>query len=354
MAFNGSGTYVRVHNWQDDADANIDIEPDRMDAEDDGFATGLSTCITKDGQTTVTANIPMNSHKFTGLAVGTAATDSATLGQAQTNAAGYIAAGGTADAITATYSPSITALVDGMIVRVRAGAANATTTPTFAPNGLTAHTITKNGNQALVAGDIFGSGHDLLLEYNLAGTRWELLNPGGYLSAATAASTYAPIASRVPTGASIIWNTSTAPAGFLEENGSAISRTTYAALFAVIGTTFGVGDGSTTFNLPDSRGYFVRGWDHGAGVDTGRTFGSTQVDSFASHTHTATVTDLGHTHGGRVGITDVNIAGGSGNASPYTSENIPSATTGITVSNAATGSSETRPINIAKMWIIKT
>ncbi len=177
MPFNGSGTFNRIFNWQDDADNNIDIEPDRMDGEDDGFATGLSNCIAKDGQTTITANIPLNNHKLTGLLAGSAVTDSVTLGQSQINIAGYAAGGGTADVITATFSPAITALTDGMIVRIRASAANATTTPTFSPNGLTAHTITKYGNQALIAGDIFGAGHDIFLEYNLIGTRWELLNP---------------------------------------------------------------------------------------------------------------------------------------------------------------------------------
>jgi hypothetical protein len=75
VAFNGAGAFVRVHDWTADADAAVNIRADRMDEEDDGFATGLSNCITKDGQTTVTANIPMNSHKLTGLAAPTVAGD---------------------------------------------------------------------------------------------------------------------------------------------------------------------------------------------------------------------------------------------------------------------------------------
>ncbi|MCK9131735.1 phage tail protein [Haemophilus influenzae] len=55
----------------------------------------------------------------------------------------------------------------------------------------------------------------------------------------------------------------TPPSGWLKANGAAVSRTTYAALFAAIGTTFGAGDGSSTFNLPDLRGEFVRGLDDG-------------------------------------------------------------------------------------------
>lgn len=87
-----------------------------------------------------------------------------------------VAAGGSADAITATYSPAIT-LTDLTLVAFTATAANATTTPTFAPNSLAAHTITKKGGQALAAGDIPGAGAVCILEYNLANTRWELANP---------------------------------------------------------------------------------------------------------------------------------------------------------------------------------
>lgn len=89
----------------------------------------------------------------------------------------WVAAGGSADAITATYSPAALSLTDGLSLRVRASAVNATTTPTFSPNGLTAHTITKFGGGAVLAGDIAGLDHELILTYKLASTRWELLNP---------------------------------------------------------------------------------------------------------------------------------------------------------------------------------
>ena len=86
------------------------------------------------------------------------------------------AAGGTVDAITADYTPDVT-LADQKMVAVVAAGANTSTTPTFAPDGLTAHTIVKNGGSALVAGDIAGAGHVIILGYNLANTRWEILNP---------------------------------------------------------------------------------------------------------------------------------------------------------------------------------
>lgn len=72
---------------------------------------------------------------------------------------------------------------------------------------------------------------------------------------------------------------SAAPAGWIKANGAAVSRTAYAALFQAIGTTYGAGDGSTTFNVPDLRGEFLRSLDDGRGVDSGRGIGTAQ--SFA-------------------------------------------------------------------------
>lgn len=88
------------------------------------------------------------------------------------------AAGGTVDAITVTYAPAI-ALADGLVVAVVLAGANTSATPTFAPNGATARTIVKFGGAALVAGDLPAALAVAVLEYNLANTRWELLNPAG-------------------------------------------------------------------------------------------------------------------------------------------------------------------------------
>ena len=89
----------------------------------------------------------------------------------------------------------------------------------------------------------------------------------------------------VPSGAVLYFAGRTAPAGWLKANGAAVSRTAYAALFAAIGTTYGAGDGRSTFNLPDLRGEFIRGWDDGRGVDAGRVFGSAQAHALQSHQH---------------------------------------------------------------------
>lgn len=147
-----------------------------------------------------------------------------------------------------------------------------------------------------------------------------------------------------PSGAVSMFAANAAPSGWLECNGAAVSRTTYAALFTAIGTTWGVGNGSTTFNLPDLRGEFARGWDNGRGIDTGRVFASAQSSANLAHTHT---TDFWQVQGdagdnSRDGFTYEGAQGESGVSpeSPYESN--------------SSGGTEARPRNIALMFIIKT
>ena len=140
----------------------------------------------------------------------------------------------------------------------------------------------------------------------------------------------------VPAGAVLPFAMTTPPTGWLLCNGALVSRTSYATLFAAIGTTFGAGDLSTTFGLPDLRGEFVRGWDDGAGVDTGRIFGSTQTDAFAAHTHTTTITPTDRTGTG----SDVGNGGGVSEAP-------------LNIISSSVGGGETRPKNIALLYCIK-
>lgn len=79
------------------------------------------------------------------------------------------------------------------------------------------------------------------------------------------------------------------PNGYLECNGATVSRTTYATLFAAIGSIYGAGDGATTFQLPDLRGEFIRGADRGRGVDSGRAVGSAQAQDVQAHNHSITM-----------------------------------------------------------------
>ncbi|WP_033068773.1 phage tail protein [Thalassospira australica] len=125
----------------------------------------------------------------------------------------------------------------------------------------------------------------------------------------------------------------TPPTGWLVCDGSAISRTEYADLFATIGTVWGAGDETSTFNLPDLRGEFVRGFDDGRGVDAGRVFGSSQADEFKEHFH-------------QVGILrEVGQAGN--NLSIHRSS-------GSAIDQTETaGGVETRPRNIAMTYAIK-
>jgi microcystin-dependent protein len=128
----------------------------------------------------------------------------------------------------------------------------------------------------------------------------------------------------------------TPPSGWLECNGAAVSRTTYSALFAAIGTAFGAGNGSTTFNLPDLRSEFIRGWDHGRGIDVDRVFGSYQGDALKSHNHTITGKYMGNgTHG---------VTGPNGNEGDWNKTDN---------STDYTGDIETRPRNVALMPCIK-
>ncbi|AVG18570.1 hypothetical protein CFN79_04390 [Chromobacterium vaccinii] len=87
------------------------------------------------------------------------------------------------------------------------------------------------------------------------------------------------------TGQVAFFAMSAPPQGWLKANGAAVSRKDYPSLFAALGTYYGAGDGSTTFNLPDLRGEFVRGWDDGRGVDGGRGFGTWQAQDVQAHTH---------------------------------------------------------------------
>lgn len=157
----------------------------------------------------------------------------------------------------------------------------------------------------------------------------------------------------------------TVPTGWLKADGAAISRVDYADLFAVIFTTFGEGDGSTTFNLPDLRGEFLRGLDDGRGVDAGRLLGVDQDDAFQGHAHNFVAAE-DYT---RFTKSDYNGAGGGGGAffgyADSTSSfysNDPADNTihaahhleGANGEGTPRTADETRPRNVAMLVIIKT
>jgi len=171
--------------------------------------------------------------------------------------------------------------------------------------------------------------------------------------------------STVPAGMISAFGGSSSPAGYLLCDGSAVSRTTYADLFAVIGTSFGAGDGSTTFNLPDLRGRFLRGVTTDSSRDpdyssrsamnsggaTGGNVGSIQGQ--ATKKNGLSLSDPGHNHAiniyGNIASTTGNVAGSSAGFSQTTGPTV-SNTTGIALGN---GDNETRPINANVNFIIK-
>ena len=178
MAYNGTGTFNRIYNWTTDAANGINIEAARMDTEDSGFATGLSNAITKDGQTTITANIPFNSKKITALANGSARTDSIALGQVQDGTYRTLGTlGGSADTYTATPSPAITAYATGSEFNLKVNADN-TGASTLNVNAVAAKAIKKydgaGAKLALEAGDLQ---QDQYYKVIYDGTDFILVNP---------------------------------------------------------------------------------------------------------------------------------------------------------------------------------
>ena len=156
-----------------------------------------------------------------------------------------------------------------------------------------------------------------------------------------------------PTGSVYTFAGSTVPTGWLKCNGALLSRTTYAALFAVIGTTYGAGDGSTTFALPDLRGEFVRGADDGRGVDAGRVFGSAQSDAVQAWTATMTLV-RGQVNNAESISGAISIGATSGSsAGPGAAWSASVMTIGPGVNSTARTAAESRPRNVAMHYIIK-
>jgi len=150
-----------------------------------------------------------------------------------------------------------------------------------------------------------------------------------------------------PVGSVTMHAASTAPVGWLECDGSNVNRSTYPDLFNAIGTTFGAGDGSNTFGLPDLRGEFIRGWDNGRGADSGRSFGSNQ--SWAIENITGNFQVIEDTGSAFSGVFFDNGTKSSGTDSGQGGKSV-----GFDASRVVNTSDETRPRNIALMYIIKT
>lgn len=384
MPYNGAGNFTPPANSWNPAVANTAISADDWNATLSDLALGLTTALTRDGQSAATARIPF---VLGTSATGTTVSAVAYSATSDTNTGVYfpaadqvgLSAGGvsvllaTSSTLTislattfsgaVTFSTNLTVTgnltVNGNTVignavgdTLTVAATSTFTGPVTVPDASFANaklanmaTQTIKGRTTAGAGapeDLTATQATAILDNvvgdsGTGGTKGLVPAPAaGDAAAARYLSAAGTWLAAVPVGSVTMHAANVAPAGWLECSGAAVSRTTYAGLFAAIGTVFGVGDGTTTFNLPDLRGEFVRGWDNSRGVDPARAFGSAQADELEAHVHSVTPPSANDDTAS--GLT----ATGTGGAEAITPYN-----------TASTGGSETRPRNIALMFIIK-
>lgn len=229
--------------------------------------------------------------------------------------------------ISAGLTPAELSVLDG----ITASTANLNLVGTLPVVGTLAEGSVVVGNSSSVASAISIGASGTVLKSNGTTISWGAASGG------------------VPEGTIILHAANTPPTGYLKADGSAVSRSTYAALFAVISTTYGAGDGSSTFNVPDLRGEFIRGWDDSRGVDSGRSFGSTQTDDFKLHGHPSRrATNLVQNDDDGGGLM-IDENGDHINQPAYTGT--PENTSGRHIGGA--GGDETRPRNLALLACIK-
>ncbi|WP_208436928.1 phage tail protein [Bartonella taylorii] len=245
---------------------------------------------------------------------------------------------------------SFEAYSDGIVVRFRAQGQNRGIT-NASLNQLLArpvYMVTSDGIVPLTGGEIQSGGlYELVYTRDIAGKNadgWFLTNP-----------TQSPL----PSGFIGTFAMEKMPEGWLLCDGTAYSRKIYANLFAALGETWGRGNGYTTFNVPDLRGMFLRGLDSGQGVDKGRLLGSRQEESFKAHSHEGK-TDLAGEH--KHTIEDCHYSNVKAFDGPHKSYfgtlgDMNTASAGMhehKVILKKTGGDETRPVNVAVIYAVKT
>lgn len=240
---------------------------------------------------------------------------------------------GAAPAFTLTPSPAITAYAAPLRFSVKFNAA-APVNGTLNVSGQGAKNLKQYDSTGAKIAAVIAANQSSDVVYD--GTDFIVLDP-------------LPSGSAVPSGFVLPYGANVAPTGWLKANGAAVSRTTYAALFAAISTTFGAGDGSTTFNLPDLRAEVVRGWDDSRGIDIARAFGSLQLDAFQGHWHAMFYNALATIGSGGNSYIQQTVSGN--NAS------VVNDTVRAPISDGTNGTprvtNETRPRNVALLYCIK-
>lgn len=257
---------------------------------------------------------------------------------------------GGANVLTANVSPAPTAYINGAIYIVqKIGTAN---------NGAMVGNIQSLGQRPIVGPNgapltqgQYPASHNGILIYLTALSSLLLLNP----ASAADPSTVQPGTIEFYTGV-------VPPTGRIKANGASLSRTTYAALWSFAQVSgnlagsqalktagqFGPGDGSSTFTIPDLRGYFMRAFDDTAGIDPGRAFGSTQGDAFKSHSHPTMAQS-----GGNIWVDAGSVATGPNASGRAINAAFTSVFTGASCITGLTGDIETRPKNISLLACIK-
>lgn len=357
MPYNGSGSFSPYTPGNPVVTGTV-ISSTAFNATQQDIAAGLSNAVTRDGQSPLTANLPAAGRKITGLGAGVVAGDSLRFEQLFSQGAEQdIASAATVD--IGGLNTTIARITGTTTITSFGTNYNGPRYVRFAGALLLTHNATTlilpgGANITTAAGD-----RAILTPIGNPATGWQVLAyevaalaPGAANTASTLSGTVAianggtgqttAAAARtalglddlvVPSGAIATFARNTAPTGWLKANGALVPRTTYAALFSAIGTTFGVGDGSTTFGLPDLRGEFIRGWDDSRGADSGRVFGSFQAGEIQSHSH------------------NINYGSASNTSNVYPSRLSNGGIT--TVATAAAGGAETRPRNVALLACIK-
>lgn len=246
MSFNGSGTF-QINTAGQPVVTGTVISSTAFNALTADLATGLSTCVTKDGQTNPTANLPMAGYKLTGLGSGSANTDSATLGQVQSNTVSLIGSISGTNTITGSLSPAIAAYAAGQMFWFVAANANTGAT-TININSLGAKSITKNGTTALAANDI-KSGQTVVIVYD--GTQFQLI--GSSLAGIT---TSAVTALGINAGDSVTSGTANTAVGYdagtaitTGSNNTLIGNAAGAAITSLGGNTLIGDDAGSQYNF---------------------------------------------------------------------------------------------------------
>jgi len=174
LSYNGSGTF-QINTAGQPVVAGTVISSTAFNSLTADLANGLSTAITKDGQTTVTNNIPMSGFKITGLGAATVGTDAVRYSQIQSNTDKLVTVSGT-DTLTGSVTPALTAYAAGNLFSFVVANTN-TGAVTINIDGVGSKSITRTGSTALVAGDMV-AGQVVLIEYD--GTRFQLLNGNSF------------------------------------------------------------------------------------------------------------------------------------------------------------------------------